>query len=165
MKPLRLATVWLSGCSGCHMGLLNLHEDLLELLERCELVYSPLVDAKRYPENVDLALVEGAVGNRENLEMAGIVRARTRLVASLGDCAVNGNLTAERNPFGSRATLETVYRTPPGGDGIPRLLPTVLPLHQVIKVDAFIPGCPPTPEQIRQALDDLIGRTPPKQSN
>src|SRR6266540_2042514 len=89
-KP-RLATVWLGGCSGCHMSFLDLDEWLIDLAEKVEVVYTPLADVKTYPDEVDVCLVEGAVANDENLEMARRVRAATRFVVSLGDCAVTGN--------------------------------------------------------------------------
>ena len=152
MKPIRLATVWLAGCSGCHMSLLNMHLELLEILGRCDLVYSPLLDGKEYPQGVDIALVEGAVGNRNNREMALLIRQRTRVVISLGDCAVTGNVSALRNPAGLPAALERSYGDTCWETGLNRLEPRVLPLHQVIRVDAFIPGCPPDPAVIRHEI-------------
>jgi len=159
MRPVRIATVWLSGCSGCHMSLLNLHDGLIELLQQVELVYSPLMDSKEYPHGVDLALVEGAVGNRDNREMALLIRARTRTVVSLGDCACYGNVSALRNPAGLRHTLNTAYGLTAPDPELTILEPQVLPLHQVIAVEAFIPGCPPEPTQIRESLFSLV--TPP----
>lgn len=163
MTAVRLATVWLSGCSGCHMSLLNLHGRLLELLQNCRLVYSPLADVKEYPEGVNIALVEGAVGNEENLAMARLIRERTKVVASLGDCAVNANVAGLRNPPGLETALKMAYGpSRSSGDAwskdVPRLLPSVLPLHQVIRVDAFIPGCPPLPEETGQAVQRLAHR-------
>ena len=152
MKTLRLATVWLSGCSGCHMSLLNMHLELLEILARCDLVYSPLTDNKEYPQGVDVALVEGAVANGDNREMARIIRQRTGVVISLGDCAVNGNVSALRNPGGLATALERSYGETCREPELNRLEARVLPLHQVIRVDAFIPGCPPDPALIRQAI-------------
>jgi NAD-reducing hydrogenase small subunit len=156
MRPVRLATVWLSGCSGCHMSLLNLHQGLLEILIRCELVYSPLMDAKEYPAGVDIVLVEGAVANEDNREMAQMVRERTGTVISLGDCAVNGNVSALRNPAGLAATLDRAYGESSPGVALARLEQQVLPLHQVITVDAFIPGCPPDVLLIRQELEKAL---------
>ena len=152
MKAIRLATVWLSGCSGCHMSLLNMHQDLLEILAQCELVYSPLMDIKEYPSAVDIALVEGAVANEDNREMALIIRQRTGTVISLGDCAVNGNVSALRNPGGLAAALERSYGEMNWKPELNRLETRVLPLHQCIRVDAFIPGCPPDPALIRQEI-------------
>jgi NAD-reducing hydrogenase small subunit len=152
MKAIRLATAWLSGCSGCHMSLLNMHQELLEILAQCDLVYSPLMDSKEYPYGVDIALVEGAVANEDNREMARIIRQRTGVVISLGDCAVNGNVSAMRNPGGLAAALERSYGKTCRDPELNRLEAHVLPLHQVIRVDAFIPGCPPDPALIRQGI-------------
>jgi NAD-reducing hydrogenase small subunit len=152
MKSIRLATAWLSGCSGCHMSLLNMHLHLLEILALCDLVYSPLMDIKEYPAGVDIALVEGAVANEDNQVMAGIIRQRTGIVISLGDCAVNGNVSALRNPAGLAATVEKSYGKTDWNPELARLAARVLPLHQVIRVDAFIPGCPPDPAVIRQEI-------------
>jgi NAD-reducing hydrogenase small subunit len=152
MKLIRLATVWLSGCSGCHMSLLNMHQGLLEILAQCDLVYSPLMDSKEYPYGVDIALVEGAVANEDNQEMAWIIRQRTGVVISLGDCAVNGNVSALRNPAGLAATVERSYGKTAFEPELNRLEARVLPLHQVIRVDAFLPGCPPDPALIRREI-------------
>jgi NAD-reducing hydrogenase small subunit len=152
MKPVRLATVWLSGCSGCHMSLLNMHQGLLEILAQCALVYSPLMDSKEYPYGVDVALVEGAVANEDNRETARIIRQRTGIVISLGDCAVNGNVSALRNPAGLTATVGRSYGETDWMPELNRLEARVLPLHQVIRVDAFLPGCPPDSALIRQEI-------------
>jgi NAD-reducing hydrogenase small subunit len=158
MSSLRLATVWLSGCSGCHMSLLNLHRGLLEMPTQCDLVYSPLMDIKEYPGGVDIVLVEGAVANDDNREMAEMLRRQTRFVISLGDCAVHGNVSALRNPLDLNSTLQRSYGSDPEFQRECRLLPKVLPLHQVIQVDAYIPGCPPDPESIRRELSDVQER-------
>src|SRR4030081_835790 len=99
MDRLRVATCWLGGCSGCHMSFLDLDEFLIDLAGVVDLVYSPIMDTKEDPENVDLVLVEGAVANEENHEMILKVRARTRILVAFGDCAVTGNVTALRNPL------------------------------------------------------------------
>ena len=94
MARLRFATVWLGGCSGCHMSFLDMDEFLIDLAGRADLVYSPFLDVKVYPEGVDAVLVEGAVANAEHLALVQRVRARTRTLISFGDCAVTGNVTA-----------------------------------------------------------------------
>lgn len=148
------------------MSFLDLDEQLIVLAEQVELVYSPIADTKEFPENVDVTLVEGAVANVDNLKLAKEIRERSRLVVSFGDCAVTGNVPSLRNRLGVDDLLTAVYhegpgRHPTGGDDImPRLLPKVLPLHHVIKVDAYIPGCPPDPERIWAAVHALLAGEP-----
>ncbi|MFO7814088.1 MAG: NADP oxidoreductase [Pelovirga sp.] len=164
-KKIRLATVWLGGCSGCHMSFLDLDEALIDLLGRADLVYGPLVDTKEYPEDVDVCLVEGAVTNVENLELARRIRTNTRTVVSFGDCAVTGNVTSMRNRIPISDLLNAVYHeasAPIGAEALkvlPALLKKVIPLHQAIKVDLFLPGCPPDPERIAAVLKALVGGT------
>lgn len=163
-KKIRLATAWLGGCSGCHMSFLDLDEGLLELAQKVELVYSPIADLKHFPENVDVTLVEGAVANIDHVELAKEIRARSKIVVSFGDCAVTGNVTSLRNVLPLDDLLTAVYhegpgKEPRGGEAdrvMPKLLPRVLPLHQLIQVDAFIPGCPPDPQRIWAAVSALL---------
>jgi NAD-reducing hydrogenase small subunit len=169
MDRIKFATVWLGGCSGCHMSFLDLDEWLIDLTGRAEVVFSPVVDAKEYPEGVDLVLVEGAVCNEDHLEMAHRLRQRTKTVVSFGDCAVTGNVTALRNPLCRaecvlrRAYLETADVNPqiPREAGIvPPLLDRVLPLHEVIAVNHFLPGCPPPADRIKALLVQLLEGKP-----
>lgn len=165
---IRLATAWLGGCSGCHMSFLDLDEKLIDLAEAVELVYSPIADVKEFPERVDVTLVEGAVANVDHLELAEKIRAASKIVVSFGDCAVTGNVTSLRNKFPVDDLLTRVYAegpgaVPRGGEFdkiVPALLPRVLPLHQVIPVDAFIPGCPPEPDRIWAAVSALLAGAP-----
>ncbi len=170
MDPIRLATVWLGGCSGCHMSFLDCDEWLIELAGKVELVYSPIMDIKRYPDKVDVCLIEGAVANDEHLELVHIIRKNTHTLVSFGDCAVNGNVTAMRNPLGTaepvlrRAYLEgaDIAAQIPNEPGIvPVLLDRVYPVHEIVGVDAFLPGCPPPADRIRVILEQaLAGKTP-----
>ncbi len=98
----RVATVWLSGCSGCHMSFLDQDERLIDLAQKIQLVYSPIADVKEFPENVDVTLIEGAIANEEQLHMLQKVRARTKVLISLGDCAVTGNVTASKKFLASQ---------------------------------------------------------------
>lgn len=167
MSKATLATVWLDGCSGCHMSFLDIDHHLIELLEQADLVYSPLVDNKVFPEQVDITLVEGAVSSEEDLAKIQHIRQRTRILVSMGDCAVTGNVPAMRNVFPvekiiqrayyENATLNQMLPT----QGVPPLLQRVRPVHQVVKVDVFIPGCPPSAKTILYVVSELLaGREP-----
>ncbi|MBL8146215.1 MAG: NADP oxidoreductase [Anaerolineae bacterium] len=167
MDKIKLATVWLDGCSGCHMSFLDMDEQLLALADAITLVYSPLVDFKEFPPDVDVTLVEGAVSSEEDLHKIQMIRQRTKLLVSLGDCAITGNVPSMRNPFGPEAILERAYLE----DGlinpviptvnVPPLLKTVQPVHTVVPVDVFVPGCPPPAGVIYEAVAALTeGRTP-----
>ena len=156
-----VATVWLDGCSGCHMSFLDMDERLLELADSIDIVYSPFVDNKVFPEQVDLTLVEGAVSSEEDLSKIKMIRERTRLLISMGDCAVTGNVPSMRNPFGPEKILQHVYLGHAPSKIVPRLLPRVLPVHQVVPVDVFLPGCPPEASVLYFALTELLaGRVP-----
>lgn len=164
----RVATAWLSGCSGCHMSFLDQDELLVDLAKKIKLVYSPIVDIKVFPENVDVTLIEGAVANDEQLETLKDIRTKTKVLISLGDCAVTGNVTALRNVFkdSDKVVLEMAYVdtsevNPRVPTGVPKLLKKVLPLHEVVKVDYYIPGCPPPAQLINYVITELLcGRVP-----
>jgi NAD-reducing hydrogenase small subunit len=161
-----LATVWLDGCSGCHMSLLDMDERLIELSSQFQLVYSPLVDRKTFPDHVDVTLVEGAVASVDDLKKIRKIREHTRVLVSLGDCALTGNVSAMRNSCGVQPVLLRVYEQnvlqPQAPTvGVPALLDRVCPVHEVVPVDVFVPGCPPSADTIYQVLSELLaGRVP-----
>jgi len=172
MDRLKVATVWFGGCSGCHMSFLDLDEFLIELATKIDLVYSPVIDVKEYPENVDVCLIEGAICNEDNLELLHQIRARTKVLVSFGDCAVTANVPAIRNQLGlknaesvlQRAYVEGAQSNPgvPREPGIvPALLERVMPVHEVVPVEFFLPGCPPPAERIKAFLVQVLsGATP-----
>ena len=173
MTRARVATVWLAGCSGCHMSFLDLDEWLIDLAEQIEIVYSPIADVKAFPHGVDVTLVEGAVANSDNLELLREVRERSRLLVAFGDCAGHGNVTAMRNPLGDPGVLVAeAYQDAvsnlhgqlpdPERGVVPVLLPRVLAINEVVKVDAFLPGCPPSADRIRTALEAILAGERPE---
>ena len=167
MTKVRVATVWFSGCAGCHMSFLDLDEVMIDLADRIEIVKSPVVDTKEFPANVDVTLIEGAIGNEEHVELVREIRKRSKIVIALGDCAVTGNVPAMRNGIPVNELLEEVYgkeRTTTGtipNEVVPRLEDRVCPVHEVIPVDYFLHGCPPPAAVIGKALLALLdGKVP-----
>jgi len=171
MDKIRFATVWLAGCSGCHMSFLDLDEWLFDLAEKVDVVFSPVgCDLKDYPENVDVCLVEGAVANEENLELLHQVRKHTKLLISFGDCAVTANVPAMRNMLGStEPVLKRCYlelsdkgnQLPKEPGIVPELLERVRPIHELVNVDIFLPGCPPSADRIKATIAPLLeGKKP-----
>jgi NAD-reducing hydrogenase small subunit len=148
------------------MSFLDLDERLIDLAGLVEIGATPITDYKQFLQ-ADITLVEGAVANEEHLEQIRLVRERTKILVSFGDCAVTGNVTALRNLFSVEDVLNRAYREtsavvigiPYGNGAVPRLLPRVRPVHEVVKVDHFLPGCPPSADTIfRFVLDLLEGR-------
>ena len=168
MTKVRVATVWFSGCAGCHMSLLDIDETLIDLLDQIEFHNSPLTDVKTFPEDgVDVTLIEGAIGNEEHIEIAHIAREKSKIVIALGDCAVTGNIPALRNGMQPDRMIEAIYGPEQTTNGelpyevVPRLLDRVRPLHEVIPVDFFLHGCPPPAGVIAKAVLALLdGKTP-----
>jgi NAD-reducing hydrogenase small subunit len=152
---------------------MDLDEFLIELAGKVELVYSPVVDAKEYPEGVDVCLMEGAICNQDNLELLHRIRARTKVLVAFGDCAVTANVPAMRNQLGAgneesvlqRAYIENAQtnRRLPREEGIvPALLARVMPVHEVVPVEYFLPGCPPPAERIKALLGPMLAGAEPK---
>lgn len=169
-KPkVKVATVWLGGCSGCHMSFLDLDERLVELVKLVEITASPITDVKEIP-SVDVGIVEGAVCNEENEHVLRTLRARCKVLIALGDCAITGNIPALRNQFkledvvarGFVETESTQVGDIPGSPAVPTLLKRVRPIQEFVKVDAHIPGCPPDADTIWYVLTELLAGRMPK---
>lgn len=164
MSKKRLATVWLGGCSGCHMSLLDIDERILDVAKLADIVKSPIVDGKEFPQ-VDIALVEGSVTSDEHFHEIKHIRANSKIVISFGDCAGTSNITGMRNYFKKDDVFKCSYVDAISNDGkgqVPnhfallRLHEKVVPLQEVVKVDYYIPGCPPSADTIFYVLFELL---------
>ncbi|MCX6094232.1 MAG: oxidoreductase [Candidatus Bipolaricaulota bacterium] len=168
MAKVRVATMWFSGCAGCHMSLLDIDEALIDLAARIDLRNSPLTDLKVFPEDgVDVTLIEGAVANEEHLRLVRTAREKSKIIIALGDCAVTGNVPALRNGLDADRMIESIYGSPTTSNGalpydvVPQLLGRVSPLAELIPVDYFLHGCPPPAGLIAKTIFALLdGKTP-----
>ena len=166
----RLATTSLAGCFGCHMSLLDIDERLFELAEIAEFDRTPLTDIK-HCGRCDIALIEGGVCNAENVHVLRELRANAKILVAVGACAINGGLPAERNHLDLQDILIEVYQTGhsldaehaqiPNDPELPLLLDKVRPIREVVQVDYFLDGCPPSGDAIWKFLTELLaGKTP-----
>lgn len=114
-SKVRLATVWFGGCAGCHMSFLDIDERLIDAVGLVDIVYSPVADIKKFPDNVDVTLVEGAICNSDNLREARELREKSKLVISFGDCAVTGNVPSMRNRLDVKNMISSLCGGPQGG--------------------------------------------------
>ena len=168
-KP-KIASDWLAGCAGCHMSLLDIDEKIVKVAELADLRATPITDLKEPDESgVDVGILEGGISNSYNEEVAHRMRNRCGLLVALGDCAVFGGVPAMRNFFTLEETLKRAYVETESTDesgmipSDPELaVPTkVKALQDVVPVDIFVPGCPPSPEAIYYVLSELAqGRRP-----
>jgi len=165
----RIGTVWLGGCSGCHMSLLDIDEMILEVAKLADIVKCPIVDGKEFPE-VDIAVVEGSVTSDEHLHELLHIRKQAKTLIALGDCAVMTNVTGMRNYLQLQEVFDTAYVTAISNDGageVPshpallRLNDKVVPLQEVVDVDFVIPGCPPSADAIFHVLFEFLNDRKP----
>jgi len=168
MAKVKVATEWLAGCAGCHMSVLDLDERLVQLTSLIRITSSPITDLKK-PRKVDVAIVEGAVANSSNVETLKELREQSQILIAIGDCACFGGIPTMRNTVDKSEVLRYAYiESPSTRDGeipsspeLAKLLDNVLPVNQVVKVDFYLPGCPPSADAIYFALSELLaGRVP-----
>jgi NAD-reducing hydrogenase small subunit len=168
-KPI-IATASLAGCFGCHMSVLDIDERILPLIDLVEFNKSPIDDIKKFSKTCDIGLIEGGCCNSENVETLRDFRKHCKVLISVGECAIMGGLPAMRNGIPVKDCLEEAYLNGPTVDpadrGIPNdpelpiILDRVYPLHEIVKIDAYLPGCPPSADLIWKALTALIEGKP-----
>ena len=167
-NKIRVATTSLAGCFGCHMSFLDIDERMLELAEVVEFDRSPLTDIEHCGA-CDIGLIEGGVCNSENVHVLREFRKNCKILVAVGACAINGGLPAMRNSISLQACLQEAYfdgigvenAQVPSDIELPLLLDKVHPIHEVVKIDYFLPGCPPSADVFWKFLTDLIaGRQP-----
>lgn len=167
INKIKVSTVSLAGCFGCHTSLLDIDERLLELIKHVEFVRSPINDIKEVVD-ADIGIIEGGLANTENVEVLREFRAHSKILVAIGSCAITGGIPAMRNSFELEDCLKESYIDGPGiknpqipnDPEIPLLLNKVHPINEVVKVDYFLPGCPPSADSIWTFLEELIEGKP-----
>ena len=162
---IKIATTSLAGCFGCHMSLLDIDERMLALADAVEFNRSPITDIKQCSD-CDIGLIEGGVCNAENVHVLREFRKNCKTLVAVGACAINGGLPAMRNFIPLQACLQEAYldgigiENPqiPNDPELPLLLDKVHPIHEVVKVDYYLPGCPPFGRCILEVFNRFIGR-------
>ena len=166
-KPI-IATTSLAGCFGCHMAILDIDERILQLIDLVEFHKSPIDDIKTFSKTCDVGLIEGGCCTSENVETLRSFRKNCKILISVGECAIMGGLPALRNAIPVRECLEEAYlkcptvddKIIPNDEDLPIILDKVYPCHEVVKIDYFLPGCPPSADLIWKALTALLGGKP-----
>jgi NAD-reducing hydrogenase small subunit len=168
MPKMKVATVWLDGCSGCHMSFLDIDEELIELAKQVEFTRTPLTDIKDFSP-VDIGIVEGAVGNVEQDEIIRKLRENCRVLVAWGDCACFGGIASMRNNFDVKDVIKRSFVETEGTvknqsltfKDVPPLLNQVKPINQVVRVDCYVPGCSPSAKVIYYTFNQILkGRIP-----
>ncbi|WP_292928217.1 NADP oxidoreductase [Nitrosomonas sp.] len=168
IPKIKIATTSLAGCFGCHMSFLDMDERLVSLLKHVEFDRSPFTDIK-HCGSCDIGLIEGGVCNAENVHVLREFRANCKTLIAVGACAINGGVPAMRYYFDLQDCLQEVYLTGtgvmnpqiPGDIELPLLLDKVYPISEVVRIDYFLPGCPPSADEFLQILEPLLAGQKP----
>lgn len=168
-KP-RLATTSLAGCFGCHMSFLDIDERILQVFELVDFDKSPIDDFKEFTVQCAIGLIEGGCCNEDNVEVLRDFRRHCDVLVSIGDCATMGGIPALRNMVPLKECLEEAYLNGPSvynpsgvipdNDEVPLMLDKVYPAHEVVKIDYYLPGCPPPADTLFAALVALLTGAP-----
>jgi NAD-reducing hydrogenase small subunit len=155
------------------MSLLDIDERILDLMDLVEFNRSPINDIKKFTKKCDIGLIEGGVCNSENVHVLREFRENCKILISVGECAIMGGLPALRNGIPVKECLEEAYlngpsvenneeKIIPNDEELPLILDRVYPCHEVVKIDYYLPGCPPRADLIFNALFALITGDPAK---
>ena len=168
-KP-KVASDWLAGCAGCHMSILDIDDRILELVKIIDFDKSPIDDLKTFSRHCLVGLIEGGCSTEENVHVLHEFRENCDILIALGACACTGGIPAMRNHVPLEECLHEAYlngptvynpdRVIPGDREIPLCLDRIYPVNDVVKIDYFLPGCPPSADTIWEGLVALLNGKP-----
>jgi NAD-reducing hydrogenase small subunit len=168
-KP-KVATTSLAGCFGCHMSILDIDDRILKLIELVDFDKSPVDDIKNFTGQCAIGIIEGGCCNEENVHVLQEFRKHCNILIACGDCATMGGIPALRNNIPLKECMDEAYKNSPSvynpknimpnDKELPLLLNKVYPCQEVVKIDYFLPGCPPSADTIWQALVALLNNKP-----
>ena len=190
MAKISLASYWAAACGGCDTAILDTHEKILDLAAAANILFWPIAldfkyhDVEAMPDkHIDVTLFHGAIRNSENEHLARLLRAKSKVLVAFGTCAHIGGIPSLANLFDRRQIFQRVYHDSPstvnpegiepqprtampeGELTIPEFYDTVRPLADLVDVDYYVPGCPPTPTQIWNVVQAIVsGQLPAKGS-
>lgn len=159
---MKLSTIALSSCSGCHMALLSLGRELFDLLGEHEIAFSPILMDEKNPVDCDVALIEGSVRNDENLELLKEMRHKSKILIAFGTCAAFGGIPGLGSAYPTLELLIKAYGENYAPENTPVLEQRVSPIDDFVEVDYYLPGCPPAPQLIKEALSQLLAGEKPR---
>ena len=168
-KP-KVATTSLCGCFGCHMSVLDIDDRILKLVELIDFDKSPINDIKKFTQRVTVGLIEGGCCNEENVKVLKSFREHCDILVAVGSCAITGGIPAWRNNVDLWDCFQEVYHYGiglengqiPNDPELPLPFDKVHPINEVVRVDYFLPGCPPPADAIWKFLTDLAAGREPK---
>lgn len=182
-KPQKVKTAfyWATSCGGCEEAVLDINEKILDVLEKIDILFWPVAVDTKYADvealedkSLDVAFINGGISNSEQEEVVKLLHKKAKAIIAFGSCAHMGGIPGLRNLYSMDEGLEHVYFNTPstnnphktlpqekykmdGGEvELPALFPNVKTLEEVIPVNLYIPGCPPSPETIEKALGALL---------
>ncbi|MCX6665520.1 MAG: oxidoreductase [Euryarchaeota archaeon] len=190
IKKLHVALYWAASCGGCEIAVLDIDEKLLDVVNAVDIVFWPVAIDIKYKDveamdthSIDVCFFNGAIRNSEQEHLAKLLREKSKLMVSFGACSVSGGIPGLANMSDKEQIFDTVYLDNPSTENhekttpkpsvavkegelrIPTFYDMVKSLDQVVDVDYYLPGCPPPPWLIIDAIDAIVqGHLPPKGS-
>ena len=189
-KKLQLAFYWAASCGGCEIAVLDIDEKILDVISIADILFWPVAIDTKYKDveamkdnNIDVCFFNGSIRTEEQENIAKLLRKKSKILVSFGACAVNGGIPGLGNVANKQQIFDTAYLNNPSTDNPKKIVPktsvkvkegkltlpdffdTVKTLDQTVDVDYYLPGCPPTPDQIMTAVGAIAeNKLPPKGS-